>query len=286
MTRLATDVALACVVAACVPGDGVRAQVRVGVDATFATRYMWRGVSRTREPVFQLQAYGALPRQRGWWTVGAWANLEPARPDVGAPSVSGASGHRLGEWNAWVQRDFAGEGLALSVGAAVYGFRGDAASGGLSDSLTTAELYLRASAFAGIRTLSPTLFVAYDPFRVDGAYLELQLHRRMPLLPVSPFRVLEAGLTTGFNLGQTRSATDPVGYFASNGFTHLDVSLGTAPRLHLGSVPLTIGVVAHWQRAFDDATRRPLATGGTRRSTWWLEATISLASARDAQETE
>ncbi|HEU5171559.1 MAG TPA: hypothetical protein VFU46_13515 [Gemmatimonadales bacterium] len=272
--------------AAVLPASRARAQVRLGLDATFATRYVWRGVSRTREPVVQLQTYGALSRGRGWWTAGGWANLEPWRPDLGDPSVAGVRGPRFGEWNVWLQRDFVGGGLALSVGAAVYGFRGDAASGGLSDSLTTGELYLRASDFAGIRVVSPTIFLAYDPWRVDGAYLELELHRRIPLLPVTPFRMLEGGLAVGFNLGQRRTATDPEGYFASNGFTHLDLSLGTAPRLRLGPVPLTIAVVGHWQFALDDATRRPVSSGGAPRSTWWLATTLSLASARDEQETE
>lgn len=265
--------------------DVSAAQVRVGADAELATRYVWRGVSRTDRAVLQLQGYGYLPQGRGGWMAGAWAGFEPWSPAAGGPTVSGLDGSALHEWDAWVQRDFIGGGLSASVGAITYLFNGDAASGGLSDSLSTAELYVRVSQFEGIRLVVPTLVATWDVWRVDGGYLELQLYRRIPVLPVGPLRTLELGAVTGFSLSQKRTDGD-VGYFDRNSFTHVDLSIGLSPRFHLGNLPLTAFTTGHWQIGIDDATR-PLNDDGERTtSTLWLELGFSLTPPNGDRELE
>lgn len=270
--------------AALLDANAAGAQLRAGVDAELATRYVWRGVSRTTRPVVQGQGYLYLPHGGGGWMAGGWVGLEPWSARTGQPTVAGLDGPGWNEWNAWVQRDFRGGGNLASVGAAAYVFRGEAAGGGLSDSVSTAELYARLSIFEGIRVVTPTLVAAWDFWRVDGVYLELQLHRRVPFLPVGPLRMLELGATTGFSLGQRRTAEDP-GYFARNSFTALDLSLGMSPRFHLGSTPLTTFATGHWQIGFDRATR-PVSDGERKRSTLWLELGLSLTPANGARERE
>jgi hypothetical protein len=216
---------------------------------------------------------------------GAWAVFEPWSPAAGEPTVSGLDGSALHEWDAWVQRDFIGGGLSASVGAITYLFNGDAASGGLSDSLSTAELYVRVSQFEGIRLVVPTLVATWDVWRVDGGYLELQLYRRIPVLPVGPLRTLELGAVTGFSLSQKRTDGD-VGYFDRNSFTHVDLSIGLSPRFHLGNLPLTAFTTGHWQIGIDDATR-PLNDDGERTtSTLWLELGFSLTPPNGDRELE
>jgi hypothetical protein len=256
--------------------DVSAAQVRAGADAELATRYVWRGVSRTERAVVQVQGYGYLPQGRGGWMAGAWAGFEPWSPEAGAPTVSGLDGSALHEWDAWVQRDFIGGGLSASIGAIGYFFSGDAASGGRSDSLSTAELYLRVSQFEGIRLVVPTLVLAWDVWRVDGGYLELQLHRRVPVLPVGPLRTLELGATTGFSLGQRRTS-DAEGYFDRNSFTHVDLSIGLSPRFHVGRLPLTAFTTGHWKIGIDDATKP---------NGLWLELGFSITPPNGDRELE
>ena len=265
--------------------DVSAAQVRAGADAELATRYVWRGVSRTERAVVQVQGYAYLPQGRGGWMAGAWAGFEPWLPTPGAPTVSGLDGSAFHEFDAWVQRDFVGGGLSASVGAIAYLFNGDAASGGFSDSVSTAELYLRLSQFEGIRVVAPTLVASWDFWRVKGGYLELQLYRRVPVLPVGPLRMLELGATTGFSLGQRRTEDD-VGYFDRNSFTHVDLSIGLSPRFHLGSLPLTAFTTGHWQIGIDDATRPVNDEGGRDTSTLWLELGFSITPPNGDRERE
>ena len=212
-------------------------QATFGVDAGVHSRYVWRGLTVTSDPVLQQDLWVSY----GGFTGGVWGNLEVVQPGVSALSLRGPDNRRFGEIDYWVGYGRSLAGFDLSVGGVYYAFPG--ASDG-----NTVELY--ADIAASFLPVKPKLAAYYDVDEVQGAYFEGSVGYALPL-PTA--HSLEFGVLAGFSAGQEANRDDPgqAAYFATAGSTHLDFSVGT----DLGLGFLSVAPAAHVLVALDGSTR-------------------------------
>ncbi len=240
------------IVAAILCPAQVAAQIRLGADATYSTRYVWRGITRTSQPVLQSQAHVAVRKDHTYWTVGAWASLEPFRADATDLSDTGTDRRGLGEFNYWAEFARSSGRLEYAVGWTGYLFDNEE---GRSRDFNSSEIY-------GRLWLTYLPFIAktavwYDADRVKGAYLETRLDLRLPLLPLrlGPLRTLYLTGLAGWSLGQELNDSGAVdrANFAESGLTHLDFSLWSS---FLVAPGWSIAPALHLQVNRDEFTRR------------------------------
>jgi hypothetical protein len=246
----------------------LRAQLTVTADATVASGYVWRGLTFTNRPVVQQDLVLTAPAAGTTFTVGAWANGEPARyTDVSAISLDGGRGG-LTATSVWADatRRVGGGRSHVDVTAGVTSYWYPPVTG-LGRAYNSVEVYGRAG-MGG--PLAPKLGVWIDVARIRGSYVEGSVAHAFQ---VSPGLSVSLSGTSGVSLGQ---AVDPrgrdTGYFARDGVAFTDLAAGVgatfgpvlvAPSLHV--------VLAH------DAAVRVTAPDATRGTKLWLGTTVTWA---------
>jgi hypothetical protein len=247
-----------------------------GLDATAATRHVWRGITRKNGYVAQADGYVTLRYRDLWVTAGAWTNLELERSGSSDLTDRGTGRWGFTELDYWLEASLPWEGIESSLGYTAYTFITPRPSPGRGSASNTRELYGR----VGLRWLylSPRVTAYWDIDRVDGLYLEADVSLPVLANPVGRrFWSLFLGARAGFNVSQGPDPSEPseLAHFAGRGFTHLDLSAA----IHLNSPVLPAGTHAtlHVQLNRDAATER----GGTgpsdrRPRTVWLALTTSL----------
>lgn len=234
------------------------AQIRLGADATFSTRYVWRGLTRTSQPVLQPQAHIGLHGASGYWTVGAWTSLEPFRADATDLSDRGSGRRGLGEFNYWAEYARSSGRLEYAVGWTGYIFDNNASRGGRGSDFNSGEVYGRLW-FTHLPLIAKTA-IWYDVDRVKGAYLETRLDLRIPLLPLrlGPLRTLYLTGLAGWSVGQelNDSGRADRANFAEGGLTHVAFSIWSSFYL---APAWSLAPALHLQVNRDELTRRTSA---------------------------
>ena len=260
--------AAALVLAAVVRPAAARAQLVVTADATVATGFVWRGLTFTNRPVVQPDLVLTAPVAGTTFTVGAWANAEPARyTEASAISLDGGRGG-VTATSVWADATRGVGGgrsrVDLTTGVANYWYPPIT---GLGPAYNSVEVYGRA-AMAG--PLAPKLAVWVDVARIRGAYVEGSLAHSFPLAPGLSLALTG---TSGVSLGQ---AIDPTGretgYFARDGIAFTDLAAGVGATVgHVSITPTLHLVLAH------DAAARVTAPDATRGTKLWLGTTVTWA---------
>ena len=188
----------------------------------FASAYLDRGVIRTNQPVLQPSLAVSLPAGGGSATIGLWATVEPA-------SYSGAQYFSMapGEKSPNVTEFRPSLELAQPVGPVGFSFRATMQMfpnlSGLTKAANTFDLASTASLARA--PLSPTVMVAYDLGAINGAYLEGRVRQALPLAKGAAIVLSAKG---GYAIRQqVDSAPDAFASYQRNGFTHLDLTVGT-----------------------------------------------------------
>lgn len=253
-------------------------QVYLGVDATFSSPYVWRGVTRANGWMGQPGAFLAVGLGGAYVSAGAWANYELRAARVADFTVLGSGRSGLGEADYWAQVKWPMGGLQTWLGGIRYTFRGR--SPGLPSDRSTTELY------GGLQATSkyvvPALAVWVDVDHVRGVYVESSA--TIPLLAnplVQPFVAVFTRVAVGYSVGQEVNNAVPTqgAYFAESGVTHVDFS--AASDIHVSAVPLPtiIHIEGHLQASVDDRTRPTSASPNDARRSLkvWLTTSVQIA---------
>jgi hypothetical protein len=237
------------------------AQVYTGIDATLASRYVWRGVTRVNHWVVQPEAYLGLGVAGGFLSAGVWANNELGRAGAEDLSDLGPGGSGWGEVDYWASYSRRAGLVDASVAFMRYTYRGEQSGLSRTSAANTSEVYgsLRLSS----KYFAPRVAAYFDIDRVRGTYLEAS-----GTIPVfgnplgAPFWALYVQGLIGYNLGQEVSLPRPgeAANFAGSGVTHLDLSLSGNVSPTVLAAPTVVHLEFHVQFNNDDFTRR---TSGT-----------------------
>lgn len=261
------------------------AQLVIGADAAYSTRYVWRGVTRTSRPVLQPDVYLAFAHDDAFLTAGVWASFELVRADESDLSDSGRGERGLGELDYWVEYARRLRPIEFALGWTRYMYEGDAERGGRGSELNTSEIYGRLQLVT--LPLKPKLAVWYDVEDVKGAYIETGLDVRVPLLPLrlGPLRSIHLSGLAGWSAGQESNEDEPSegAYFADPGFTHLDLSLWASFVVING---LSMAPAFHFQVNRDESTRRTSleAADADRSTKLWFTLWVSWSYASAQRE--
>jgi len=249
------------------------ARLFAGCDVTYASRYVWRGITRRNAPVLQPDAFVSLQWSFGFVSAGGWANIELERADPNDPTAVGL-GRRVGEKNVWAQLDLFTRLFAFKLGYTRYMFDVAAAAPFNVNVFDTGEFFtdLRLDLPWSPQWVSGPGFatalavaVWYDREDVDGFYFEPSVELQLPFFPLlsiwfpSPLPALQLRAAAGVSVGQ--EITDPMnpdGYFASDGLTHWDFSAATSI---VAARSFNLAVSYHLQVNKDANTRGRLANG-------------------------
>jgi hypothetical protein len=233
------------------------AQVYTGVDATLASRYVWRGVTRVNHWVVQPEAYLGLGFAGGFLSAGAWANNELGRAGAGDLSDLGPGGSGWGEVDYWADYRRRVGLVDASVAFVRYTYRGKLSGLSRTSAANTSEVYssLRLSS----KYFAPKVAAYFDVDRVKGTYFEAS--GTIPIFgnPLgAPFWALYVQGLIGYSLGQEVNPSRPgeAANFASSGVTHLDLSLSGNVSPTLLKAPTLVQLEFHLQFNDDDFTGR------------------------------
>ena len=250
------------------------AQVFTGVDATLASSYVWRGVTRVNHWVLQPEVYVGLGLGGGFLSAGAWANAELHQARAGDLSDLGPGGSGWGEISYWAS--FNGrQGVAdFSVAFLRYTYRGTGSGLSRTSAANTSEIY--ASMRFSSRFLAPKLSGYFDIGRVKGTYIEAS--GTIPMLgnPLGvPFWALYMEGVIGYCLGQEVNPGE-FANFANDGFTHFDLALSGNLTPRLVGAPTTVHLEGHVQFNSDNFTRRTSSagTGANSSATAWFTVSV------------
>lgn len=246
-------------------------QLTVGADAALSTRYVWRGVTRTSEPVIQPSAYLAVERGPSFLTAGVWLSFEPFAGDESDLSDTGLARRGLGETNYWAEYSRSTRMADIAVGWTGYRFQPEPGTGGRSNGFNTHEIYGRL-VLRAVPALQINSAVWYDFDAVHGAYIESGANLRIPFLPLraGPVRTLHLGLLSAWSVGQEEEDTErrEVAHFADRGLAYLELALWSS--FHV--TPLwSLSPALHFQINRDRLTKRTGASpGATSDSKLWF----------------
>ncbi|HET8623762.1 MAG TPA: hypothetical protein VFM14_09395 [Gemmatimonadales bacterium] len=269
--HLTAAIRAACLVAALItapsplPAQGAAAPVYVRTDLLVASKYVWRGVTRSEYPT--LQAHGAVALRGGALRLagGAFASLEPFGADADEHTLIGVGERGIGEADYWGEVSVELGEVEVASGLLRYTFHGDDALGGRSSVVNTTELFARFDA-RGV-SFSPSLAAWVDLEDVRGTYVELRAAAPLLGWPFQPPGFVTVDLELGLSLGQ---ALDPAAgqraNFAGNGPTHLQLGVSALKRVGPW-IDLSIGL--RGQLGFDDSVRVG-ADGYQRRLKGWI----------------
>jgi hypothetical protein len=245
-------------------------------DATVASRYYWRGITRRNDWVLQADLVTGARFSGSFLTVGGWTNFEfsvadPASTDIGL-------GQHFGQWDLWAEFATWAGPFDLSLGYTRYFFDEAAAAAVGSTVFNTGEFY--ANGQVRIGGFTPRVAVWLDLEEVKGAYFELSATYRIPVLPLA-VPSLYLGALAGVSAGQAVNTADPEegGYFAEDGVTHVDIFARTQVYAPIGPVrDLYITPDVHLLINVDEATKRTSrALEDQDRGTKWLLFNIALS---------
>ncbi len=260
------------------------AQVVTGADLGFATGYIWRGISRTTNPVLQPGVYLGLSRSDTYVAVGGWASLEPFSADSLDLSLTGLGRKGIGEVNAWVEGASRIGEVDVGVGWLGYFFRDSVGEGGRDSRHNANELYGRLQMTAG--PLTPRFIAWYDLDHTHGAYLEGNIDLRVPLLPLrlAALRTLHLTALAGWSLGQEVNESNPSqgAHFNEAGLTHVDLSAWSS---FVVAKDWSVAAAFHFQINADPATKRTDGESDAQSDTkTWFAITASWAHRFTAAE--
>ncbi len=249
------------------------ARLFAGCDVTYASKYVWRGITRRNASVLQPDAFVSWRWSSGFLSAGGWANIELERADPNDPTAVGL-GQRVGEGNGWVQLDLFTRLFAFKLGYVRYEFNVAAAAPFNVNVFDTGEFFtdLRLDLPWPPQSVSGPGFATavevaawYDREDVDGLYLEPSVELQLPFFPLlsiwfpSLLPALQLRAAAGVSVGQ--KITDPMnpdGYFASDGLTHWDFSATTSI---VAARSFNLAVSYHLQVNKDENTRGRLENG-------------------------
>src|SRR3989475_3967647 len=100
------------------------AQLYAGLDAAFASRYVWRGVTRVDGAVLQPEGYLGLQLDDGYLSASAWGSYELSRAGPSGLSDLGPGRTGFGEIDYWSQYARALGSVQTSLGFIHYTYRG------------------------------------------------------------------------------------------------------------------------------------------------------------------
>ncbi len=212
------------------------AQTEVGVDLGLFSSYIWRGLTRTNNPVLQPAVYLSFPVGNASITAGGWSNIDLGKYDDFEDDLSqsgGRSAFDLSEFQPYAEVSFPLGRATLTGGLSGYIYPNDGpalALGLMNSAENTWEIYGKLGFDAAF---SPEVSVYYDLDKVKGAYIEGGISYS---LEATERVAVDLGAVAGFSAGQDASGSiEELPRFLDNGFTHLDLSAG---------IPFTAGSVA------------------------------------------
>lgn len=230
------------------------AQVRVEPQAALASRYVWRGITRSANWSFQPQIAAGWRRGRTAIDGGVFAAVELGESDPGQRSETGVGGGSVGEVNYWAAVTVYDGRTAIEAGVIRYTYHGESSTGGIASGSNTTELW----AAADIRRnpFSPRIEAFLDVGRIDGLYLTGMAAAPVISWPLPPYWMVYVEAELGVNVGQEADPGAPnSGYFDDTGVTHARLAI-RAPVLQRSGLTCALAYVA--QLGFDLATRSGL----------------------------
>jgi hypothetical protein len=279
-TGAATLAAALCLLAAPVraqlgPVPGLR--LIAGADLTYATRYVFRGVTRAHGPVMQPAAFIAISSGETHLTLGTWANAKLGHTTPTEISL----GRNWGELDLWAEVASRAGPLDAAIGVMYYRLRNTRPLGTLEDRFHSTEMYAVATLREGLLrrlNLTPSVRGWWDLDRVEGRYYELDVNYAFSLVPPGvPLGSLFLGTRLGLNESQhVAGRTSPVGYYEVRGVTHQE--LYGSVSVHLWDRPdLTVHASYRHQFNHDPATRvdGSGSPAAHRRRVHWWELAVS-----------
>ena len=253
-------------------------------EATYASRYEWRGLIRDTGSNLQHSVFTSVSWDRVIVTTGVWtvADLSPA--SNGLPRRWGS------ELSPWLEASYGSESAGAFVGGTAYLFTEDASPDRRSE---TAEIYAGATGMLPRVPLELETTLFWDVHRVKGGYLETAAALQIPLwnavlVPVGSL-FLEGRM--GASLGHERDEgdADVAHYFEQRGFTHVDVALlTTSTPVAFWRLEGSVTLESRWTRGFDPATRRwdggPMQALDRDRWTWRVGVHLTAPVCRPERE--
>lgn len=237
--------------------DAAHAEVDFGADVGVATHYMWRGITIVNRPVLQPDVWVSRSFSEASATLSLWGSIELGRYD--SPSAlseaEGAHAFDLTELDPTLEVTLPLGRVELTAGAAGYLYPNET---GYTFDDNAAEIYGRVTV-GSWWGLSHSFSVYQDVTAIDGTYLELGLSRTFALRKNLG---VEVSAAAGWSLGQAveyDAAWDvkEPGNFASDGFTHAEISIALPFEYGRFSAKPTANVVF----GHDDATKLYSGTG-------------------------
>ncbi len=265
-----------------------RAQLVVGADNTLTSKYVWRGLTRSNDWVWQPNAYAAASIWKGFLTVEYWNNWQLGRTDATELSGAGLGESGRTESNLSVMYRFYSNPVVLGLGWVDYRFFGNTAASGRGSEHNSGEVF-GSLELRPVHFFAPKVSVWYDYREVKGAYLETTASFRFPVSSVGVEASIYLDGVAGFAV-RMDPAPGELSHFDDNGLTHIAVSptfvaeLHTmlARLLHVRSFPSVAFLFEplRFQYNIDTRTRQTSAalSNINDRVTWhWLTVTISIA---------
>lgn len=258
------------------------AQAYLGVDATLASPYVWRGLTRANGWVVQPEGFAAVKAGGTFFSAGTWASYELGAAGPSALTDLGTGQSGLAEVDYWAQAARAIGFIQAGVGGIRYTFRGTATGAGRTRADNTTELY--ATLRATSKYIVPGLAAWVDVDHVRGTYLEGSAEVPVLANPLAqPFIALITRATLGYTLGQEVNSINPTegAYFARAGVTHLDLAASGDLTVRALGAPAVVRVEGHVQFNVDDATRRASAdpSGAHRSAKLWAALALRFSGA-------
>jgi len=219
--------------AAAEPAAADDGPVSFAFDATYASKYVWRGIVVTEDPVFEPSVEVAV----GDLTLNVWANLDTT--DVNdfrwqANEIDYTLDYTVLEW----------EWLSASVGAIHYAFP-------QAHTFDTTEAYL---ALAADVPTSPTLTVYQDLDEHDGQYIALGFgHTFEDVWKPSPEVAMSVDLSAQFAWGSRKHNA----FYYGSGSGWADTTVGVAFPFAVGD-HLTVTPYANYMWILDDGVTSAL----------------------------
>lgn len=253
--------------AAVLSAPTLAAQATLGIDLSYNSGYVMRGISFTSRPVAQGAATLTVPAAGFTFSGGAWANLEAARYTASRDisMTAGENGPNLTEVDGWADVSRQLGPAAVTLGALRMTYPNEEV---FTSSFNTTEVYAR----VGLPNvpLAPRVAVNYDVDKVLGAYVEGAVGQSLKLGRVP----LSLGAAAGWSSGEAlREGSSELYYFAGEGFTHVDLSASTSVQ----AGPLRISPVAHVVVGRDEIVRT-VHPGEGRDVKGWVGLTASWST--------
>ncbi len=227
-----------------------RAQKELGVDVQVASRYQWRGITRSQVAVVQPSVVAtssavcvgsAAPCLS--ISAGGWTNWQIARA-FGTDLSDLAPGRRgLSEVDLWAEGAARWASIDLAGGVVSYFYLPTDSAALRTSADNTTEVYARLR-LPRVPVVKPSLVAWVDVDHVKGTFVEASAVAGLNLLPA--LMNLDLGLAAGASLGQEGFNS------AHRGVTYAELSVG--PSVLLGA--FRIALDGHLQASFDDLTRR------------------------------